>query len=62
MKTCFLIPNKPIPCKMDENGDLIFWLCGECNQMHETENQAYKCCKIIEWPLDFDITTEEEDV
>ena len=50
-----LNPRNPIPLKLSEESDTVHWICAECGQIHLTEDEAYKCCQIVPWPLDYTI-------
>lgn len=52
-KTLYLIPKHPNP-QLSEAGDILYWICSECDMTYPTEQEAFDCCRII-WPIDFDV-------
>jgi len=52
-KSLVLNPKDPIPFRLSEESEVIHWICGECGQIHVEYEDAYKCCKMVPWPLDY---------
>ena len=54
-KPLVLNPKDPMPFKLFDESDVLHWICGECSQIHVKEDEAYECCKMVPWPLDYNI-------